>query len=94
MRIKRFQWVAYGIFAGLLATTPFVFSDEPSESVHIGGAGIPATDWTVDQLQKQFAAEITPIAYSGHGQKHVYRCVALISVLKAAGVPADLKMNP
>ena len=94
MRIKSLQWMAYGILVVLLAKTPMAFSDEPSESVHISGKGIPATDWTVDQLQKQFAAEITPVAYSGHGQKHVYRCIALISLLKAAGVPADLKMDP
>jgi hypothetical protein len=93
MRAKPPRLMICGIVVALLATTPFVFSGEQSESVHIGGAGIPATDWTVDQLQKQFAAEITPVAYSGHGQKHVYRCIALISLLKAAGVPADLKMD-
>ena len=94
MRIKRLQWMVYGILAVLLATTPFVFSDASSESVHIGGANIPATDWTVDQLQKQFAKEIAPVDYTSHGQKHVYRCVALVSLLKAAGVPVDLKMDP
>ena len=94
MRIKSLQWMACGILAVLLAKTPFVFSDEPSESVHIGGAGIPATDWNVDQLQKQFAKEIAPVEYTGHGQKHVYQCVALVSLLKAAGVPVEFKMDP
>jgi hypothetical protein len=94
MRTKLPRWIICVIVAVLLAKPPFLFSDEPSESVHIGGAGIAGTDWTVDQMQKQFAAEIKPIAYSGHGQKHVYRCIALISLLKAAGIPAGLKMDP
>jgi len=93
MRTTLKRWIICGI-ALVFTITSSAFSDETDESVHITGPGIAATDWTVDQLQAQFAKEITPIDYTSHGQKHVYRCIALISVLKAAGVPVELKVQP
>jgi len=78
----------------LVLGTPSVFSDEAPASIHIGGAGISGSDWTVDQLQKQFAKEVTSVEYAGHGAKHTYACIPLVSLLKAAGAPAVLKMEP
>jgi len=77
-----------------LAATPFAFCNDAAGSIHIGGAGIAGTDWTVDQIEKQFAKEITQIAYTGHGQKHIFGRIPLVSLLKAAGVPVELKMSP
>jgi hypothetical protein len=86
--------LAMALVIVLLAETPSAFADVATDSVHIGGAGIPGIDWSIDQLQKQFAGEIASVQYTSHGQKHVYQCVSLVSLLKAAGVSVDLKMAP
>jgi hypothetical protein len=83
------------LFSTLIAAAPNrAFSQPQGPPLHIHGDGIAPTDWTVDQIQKQLAAEITPITYAGHGQPHIFKCVPLISLLKAAGVPTNLKMQP
>ena len=83
------------LFTLIAALPNFAFSQpQDPPPLHIHGDGIAPTDWTVDQIEKQLAAEITPITYAGHGQPHVFKCVPLISLLKAAGVPTDLKMQP
>lgn len=83
------------LFTLIAALPNFAFSQpQDSPPLHIHGDGIALTDWTVDKIQKQFAAEITPITYAGHSGSHVFKCVPLISLLKAAGVPTDLKMQP
>jgi hypothetical protein len=82
------------VLAGLIAL-PLAFSQQqPDDSLHISGSGIAASDWTVDQIQKQLASDVAPVTYRAHGQSHVFQCVPLISVLKAAGVATELKMNP
>jgi hypothetical protein len=62
--------------------------------VHVGGAIPKASDWTAGQLKAQFAAEIKPITYAGKGESHTCNCVPLLSLLKAAGVQTELKMDP
>jgi hypothetical protein len=83
-----------GVTLALFQGTQLALCDEITGSVHIGGAGISGTDWTVDLLKTQFANEITPIDYTSHGQKHIFHCISLLSLLKAAGVPVDFKMDP
>lgn len=85
---------AFAFLIVLISGAQSAFPDDAAGSIHIGGAGIAGTDWTVDQIQKQFAKEITQVAYTGHGQKHNYDCIPLVSLLKAAGVPVELKMSP
>jgi hypothetical protein len=52
-----------------------------------------STDWTVAKLKSDLAADVTTITYTGHDGKHTSTAVPLVSVLKAAGVQAELK-NP
>jgi hypothetical protein len=66
----------------------------PEKSMHIDGAVSAPTDWTTTRLKDQFASELKQIHYAAKGQDHVSSCVALISVLKAAGAQIDIKMNP
>lgn len=66
-------------------------TDQPS--LRIGGAVAPST-WTVARLKSQFASQIREIKYAGKGKQHSSSCVALIALLKAAGTPVDLKMDP
>lgn len=82
------------VLLGLTLSPASAVADDPAESVHISGAGISPSDWSVAQLQKQFVGEISAIDSTSHGQKHVYHCIALVSLLKAAGVPVEFKMNP
>jgi hypothetical protein len=87
-------WETAILTIALLAGTRLAFGDETPQTVHVGGTGISGTDWSAGQLQKQFASEITSIDYAGHGPKHTYHCISLVSLLKAAGAPVDLKMEP
>lgn len=63
------------------------------DGVHISGVAISPNDWTVQQIQAKLADQIKPIDYTGHGAKHTFNCVPLISLLQAAGAPEDFKMN-
>jgi hypothetical protein len=85
---------ALATISAIFLLAPSAFSDAPINSVHISGAGVTPSDWTINQIQKQFASEITPVEYTAHGQKHVYHCITLVSLLKAAGVPVEFKMDP
>jgi len=87
------RWIVFGI-AFCFSIAPFAFSGEAAQSVHVAGPNIAASDWTIDQIQKQLAQDIAPVTYASHGQKHLYDCIPLVSLLKAAGVPVDLKMTP
>jgi hypothetical protein len=94
---NKFNWSrtsALAAFFIVLIGTQSVFSNEAPFSIYVGGPNMPGGEWTADQLQKQFAGEITPIEYTGHGQKHTYRCIPLLSVLKVAGAPTVFKMEP
>jgi hypothetical protein len=75
-----------------LATQPLLADGEAS--VHISGDVTQASDWTLAQLKEKFASEIKLIQYSSHGQKHVSNCIPLLSMLKAAGVSTEAKMDP
>ena len=77
-------------FAALTATAaaPAPFA------IHIAGNAVQPSDWTIDDLQTRFAADITPIEYTTKGVKHTFTCVPLISLLKAAGVQTDFTMHP
>jgi hypothetical protein len=77
----------------LLLNTPPLLADGEA-SVHISGDIAQASDWTLAQLKEKFASEIKLIQYSSHGQKHVSNCIPLLSVLKAAGVSTEAKMDP
>ncbi len=80
-----------------LATVLFFFAvnalADPA-TIHISGPSTQPSDWTADQLKTQFAAQIKSIDYQSHGQKHTSNAIPLLSLLKTAGVAADLKEDP
>lgn len=57
-------------------------------------AASKAVEWTVDKLKADFAGEIKTIEHTSHGQTHKSRCVSLLTVLRSAGVNADVGKNP
>jgi hypothetical protein len=81
------------IFVLAIGTT-LAMSAEAEKSVHIDGAVSTPSDWTPTHLKEQFAAELKQIHYTSRGQEHTSTCVALLSVLRSAGVQTDLKMDP
>jgi len=82
------------LLAGLCVNPSRAFSAGNERSVRVGGDVSNPGDWTVKRLKQQFAAEIRQIHYASQGQPHVSNCVALLSLLKAAGAPTELKMDP
>jgi Oxidoreductase molybdopterin binding domain len=77
----------------LLTGISAAFSADSVPVVHVDGAVTRPGDWTVARLHDELSADIKPIKYTSKGQEHTCNCVPLISVLKAAGVPIDLKMG-
>jgi len=63
------------------------------KSLRVGGAVGPST-WSTARLKSQFATEMQPVNYASKGKQHTCDCIPLISLLKAAGAPMDLKMDP
>jgi hypothetical protein len=60
-----------------------------------GNATTQPSQWTVDQLKHQPGVPTTQIAYDARdGSKHHSTCLALLDVLKAAGVSTQIKMDP
>jgi hypothetical protein len=62
--------------------------------VSVGGVVATPGDWSVDRLKTELAADVTSVSYATHGQHHTSKAVSLLSVLKAAGLPGQLKKNP
>jgi Oxidoreductase molybdopterin binding domain len=75
---------------GVLAAS----SADSEPALHVGGDVPKPGDWTVMQLRQDFASDIKAIQYSSRGQQHTCNCVPLLSVLNAAGMQSELKMNP
>jgi hypothetical protein len=79
--------------AVLILTMAALGADAPAATVHISGANLKPSDWSVAQFQTQLAGEIKPVQYNSHGAMHTFSCVPLVSVLKAAGAPTDFAMG-
>jgi hypothetical protein len=69
---------------------------EPASEVpvKVSGAIAQPSDWTLTRLKSEFAAQIKPIEYTSHGQKHTANCVPLFALLKQCGVPSEIKTGP
>jgi len=85
---RRIQTASMGILAALAC----VAADSGGATVHVGGSVATPMDLTVAQMQQQFAADIKAVTYNSKGQPHVFQCVPLLTVLKAAGVDTNFKM--
>ena len=64
------------------------------QEITIGGNVNHPGNWTAADFEKEFKADIKTVEYTRRGQKHTSRCVPLLAVLKAEGVPTELKMDP
>ena len=81
------------VFAILILTT--ILRAQPnSDTVTVTGAVEKPGDWTVARVKTDLAADVTPITYTSHGQKHTADAVPLLALLKASGVPTQYVMNP
>jgi DMSO/TMAO reductase YedYZ molybdopterin-dependent catalytic subunit len=90
MRIMTFIVVVL-IYISLPA---FVLADPNPDTVNVAGAVNHPGDWTIARLKSDLAADVTSISYATHGQKHTSNVVPLLSLLKAAGVQTQVKMDP
>jgi hypothetical protein len=68
-------------------------ASQDKDSLRVGGA-VASSTWSAARLKSQFGSEIKPVQYSSKGRQHTCDCIALISLLKAAGVPMEMKMDP
>jgi hypothetical protein len=77
------------LFCGLLHSTTFA-----DDGLKVTGTDGTSHNWTAARLKDDLAAEVKAVEYTSRGQKHTAHGVALLAVLKAAGIPAVLKMDP
>jgi hypothetical protein len=60
-----------------------------------GNATTQPSQWTVDQLKQHAGVPTTQVSYQSHdGTPHHSTCIALVDLLKAAGITTALKMDP
>jgi len=91
----RYEHVCVAILIAIvLASATTAFSAESELAVHVGGEVSKPGDWTVSRIQGELASEIKSVQYASKGQSHTSNCVSLLSILKAAGVQTELKMDP
>jgi hypothetical protein len=90
----RLEKEAMKVFAFLLAMIPSLVLGGSTLTVD-GNATTQPTQWTADQLKKQPGFPTTQLSYQGHdGTPHHSTCIAMIDLLKAAGISTALKMDP
>jgi DMSO/TMAO reductase YedYZ molybdopterin-dependent catalytic subunit len=77
-----------------IAFSASVQADSNPDAVSVGGTVDHPGDWTIARLKSDLAADVTSISYTTHGQKHTSNVVPLLSLLKAAGVQTQVKMDP
>jgi len=78
----------------LLLTFAMNASGAADTQIDVKGAVEKPAKWTAASLHKQFAAEIKSIEFTSRGQKHTASCIALSSILHAAGADTQMKMGP
>jgi hypothetical protein len=60
-----------------------------------GSATTQPSVWNIDQLKQLPGAPTTQVSYQTHdGSPHHSTCVALLDVLRAAGITSEIKMDP
>ena len=99
MRRTRFSYLYHTIIATFFVAIALICSRtamaaDPGSAIRIGGAGVQSSEWTSARLEKEFAADMHTVQYTSHGQQHSAKCVGLVTLLKAAGVQTELKMDP
>jgi len=65
-----------------------------ADAIQVAGTDGAVQSWTVARMKDALAGDAKTIEYTGRGQKHTANAVPLVALLKAAGVPVALKMDP
>jgi len=66
----------------------------PVQAVRVSGVIAKPGDWSAQRIQADLADQVKPVEYTARGEKHQTRAVALLALLKAAGAPTEVKMDP
>jgi hypothetical protein len=83
---------AFVVFlAGVLLGPACIRAENALQVTGIDGA---SQSWTADQLKSVFAADLKPVEFTTHGQKHTAEGVPLLAVLAKVGVSSAVKMDP
>jgi tungstate transport system substrate-binding protein len=76
------------------STRPTAAGDDAG-ALHVTAPDGTTKQWPAGQLKQAFAANLSDVEYTARdGGKHTSPAVPLLAVLRAAGVPAELKMDP
>jgi hypothetical protein len=87
-----FRRVTLSLF---LAFTLFISQPaRADEGVRVTGTDGTCQTFTAARLKEALASDVKTLEYSSRGEKHTCTGVSLLAVLKAAGVPVGLKMDP
>jgi DMSO/TMAO reductase YedYZ molybdopterin-dependent catalytic subunit len=78
----------------VLGAATAAYPAEPDSVLHVEGEVPKPSDWTVKRLREELALQIKPVQFTSRGKQHTANCLPLLSVLKAAGVQTELKMDP
>lgn len=76
------------------AGTRNALSAESEPAVHVGGDVPKSGDWTVGRIRADLASDLKSVQFTSRGAQHTSNCVSMIAILKACGLPAELKMDP
>lgn len=88
MNLKTVLGSAFLLFTMMLSAA---FGAE--QSLRVEGAPQPLS-LTAAQVKEKFASEIKHIEFTSRGAKHEANGVPLLALLKSAGVPTEIKMDP
>jgi hypothetical protein len=88
----------YGCYLGaavvlMSAVMAAGFDEKDEPRIRVGGAVENATDWTVDGLLKELAADVKEIRYTTKGQEATARAIPLHKLVTAAKPKLDPKQK-
>src|ERR1700761_136019 len=64
------------------------------DSVKVTLADGASQAWTLARIRQDLAADIKSVEFTSHGEKHAANGVPLVALLKSAGAPVEVKMDP
>jgi hypothetical protein len=94
MRPRSCLSVPAALLVLLMTACPAGADDSPDALTVDPGGGAAPVKFSLDQIRQQFSAVARPVQYDSHGQHHTSTCVPMLSLLQAAGVSSQIKMDP
>ena len=89
---NRFRWAVLALV--VVIAMPAASAVAAEDVIHIAGEGVTSGDWSAARIGSDLAADVKPVKYTSKGQPHEANAISVIALLKAAGVPTELKMDP